>query len=245
MNSLLVLADDLTGALDSAGRLARPGSPVPVRINLPGSTNTGAVSVIDLDTRHAGVETVRARVRQAAAAAREGGVDTLYLKLDSTLRGPIGESILAARMGWQPASILFCPAFPAQGRTVVEGRLLVKGVPVDLTQFGRDGRNPVPDASLEDCLQGTGMPLHHIPLEQVRGGRKHLRQILESQPGLWTADAQTERDLRSLASAAVASRHHPAGGFGRPGKVSAAAGVIKGRNLACIPPGWGRGKSFL
>ena len=203
MNSLLVIADDLTGALDSAGRLARPGSPVPVRINLLDFKHTGAVGVVDLDTRHAEVETVRARVRQAAAAARDKGVHTLYLKVDSTLRGPIGESILAARMGWRPTSILFCPAFPAQGRTVVEGRLLVKGVPVNLTPFGRDGRNPVPDASLQHCLQGTGMPHYHVPLEQVRGGRKRLRQILESKPGIWTADAQTEGDLRSLALAAV------------------------------------------
>jgi uncharacterized protein YgbK (DUF1537 family) len=203
MNSLLVLADDLTGALDSAGRLARPGRTVPVWINLPDFQNSSAVSVVDLHTRHADSESVRERVRQAAVAARGSGFEILYLKLDSTLRGPVGESLLAAREGWQTSSILFCPAFPPQGRTVTEGRLLVKGVPVDLTQFGRDGRNPVPHASLTDFLQKTGMPLHHIPLEHLRADRRHLREILASRPALWTADAQTESDLRRLAWAAV------------------------------------------
>ena len=157
MKSLLVIADDLTGALDSAGRLAGPGRWVPVRINPSGFQIMPPVSVIDLNTRHAENDIVRTRVSRSVRAAKESGINILYLKLDSTLRGPITESILAAQKCWHPTSILFCPAFPALRRHVVDNRLMVAGVPVNLTPTGSDLRNPVRDASLDHYIQGVGL----------------------------------------------------------------------------------------
>ena len=92
---------------------------------LPGAE----VIAVDLDTRSRSERTACRIVRRAfsSAAARRAGI--LFKKIDSTLRGHVAAELNAAHRalgGHRP--VIVAPAFPAQGRTVKNGRVLVGGV---------------------------------------------------------------------------------------------------------------------
>jgi len=201
MVELLVIADDLTGALDSAGRLAAITGLVPVLPSLDSPLPAAQVAAYDLDTRRRSEDVARRRVTSAIRAARSGNVRLLYVKVDSTLRGHVGATVRAALRAWGSPSALVCPAFPAQGRTVERGELLVAGVPVHRTAFADDPRYPVRSADLRDHLDGEGV--HHLQLETVRAGPHAVTRALGDTPGVWVADAVTDEDLVTLARGAV------------------------------------------
>lgn len=99
--------------------------------------------VINTDSRHDAPARAAAKVRSAVRSLRRWGAVRLYKKIDSTLRGPLGaETDAFLRAGKFAGPLFFIPAFPGAGRTLVGGRLLVNGVPLNRTPFGRDPRSP-------------------------------------------------------------------------------------------------------
>jgi len=93
---------------------------------------------VDLDVRESS-ETIA--VATLASAAHLGSADRVFLKVDSTLRGPIRGLISGALDTFGRSMAVVAPAFPEQGRTYVDGRLHL------------DGR---PGVSLRDVLAGEG-----------------------------------------------------------------------------------------
>ena len=132
-----LIADDLTGALDSGAGFAKAG----LRSVMPfGPTGTVALPVVadviifNTATREGDAVVARERAREAALRLLGHGVSLIYKKIDSVLRGHPGpelSGVLDAIAITHPgARALVAPAFPAQGRTTVDGVQLVQGVPV-------------------------------------------------------------------------------------------------------------------
>src|SRR5258705_2340917 len=140
--SLTVVADDLTGACDTGSLFAGDG-PVPLAV-WPGTPPDARVRVIDTESRTAGRNDAVARVKGATAATRAA---RYFKKIDSTLRGHVGAEIDALMPAAGLGTAVVCPAFPAQGRTVIERTLLVDGVPVGETFIGRDPAFPAVGSS--------------------------------------------------------------------------------------------------
>jgi uncharacterized protein YgbK (DUF1537 family) len=142
--SVIALADDLTGAIETGAKFAHCGFDAVVTL-WPRSTPSRPcdVLVIDAETRHLESDEARDRMRSLAESARGMGFELLYLKTDSTLRGNIAASIEALAETFPGRQIAYAPAYPALGRTVADGRLYVGGVPVQETAFARDPMNPV------------------------------------------------------------------------------------------------------
>lgn len=111
-----ILADDLTGALDSACAFATPATPMTVIWNADGPLPERAA--IDAATREGGA---------AAAAARHRGLsgwlaggEPAFKKIDSLMRGHwAAETAALARPGMR---VVVAPAFPYQGRVTRDGR---------------------------------------------------------------------------------------------------------------------------
>ena len=65
------------------------------------------------------------------------GVDRVFLKIDSTMRGSVPGQVAGAlgrgARGIPTRARVVCPAYPAMGRTVQSNRLLVHGEPVERT----------------------------------------------------------------------------------------------------------------
>ena len=132
-----LIADDLTGALDSGAGFAKAG----LRSVMPfGPTGTVAlpvgadVIIFNTASREGDAVVARERAREAALRLLGHGVSLIYKKMDSVLRGHPGpelSGVLDAIAITHPgARALVAPAFPAQGRTTVDGVQLVQGVPV-------------------------------------------------------------------------------------------------------------------
>lgn|GEM_PF-6175010 len=119
----LAIADDLTGAAETAAAIVR-ATRKPVRVVLPGDLPAEG-DVVLLPCRRS----KPARVRQAAQRILLSDRGTVFVKIDSTLRGPWVELVesLARRLRCEP---LICSAFPARGRTVERGVPLVDGRPL-------------------------------------------------------------------------------------------------------------------
>lgn len=162
-----LIADDLTGALDAGAGFARAG----LRTVMPfGPISTaklpvGAdVVIFNTASREGDVSVARERSREAALRLVGDGVSLIYKKIDSVLRGHPGPEVSGVLDGiaiaHRTARALVAPAFPAQGRTTVNGVQLVNGVPVP-SHSGRLDHALAPavdfcdirDASTDDDLQ--------------------------------------------------------------------------------------------
>lgn len=199
--TLTIVADDLTGACDT-GCLFAGDAPVPLTV-WPGVPPAASVRVVDTESRGASVADAVARVadaRHRAPAAR------YFKKIDSTLRGHVAREIDALMRGAGLTTALVCPAFPAQGRCVIERTLLVDGIPVAETPAGSDLAFPaLGSSSVVDLLRvDIDRPLAWIALEQVRAGVHSLAARLDRLAGtVIVADAETDADLDALAAAAL------------------------------------------
>ncbi len=115
--------------------------------------------------------------------------------------------------------IAFAPAFPARGRTTVNGIALIDGIPVAETEMSRDPQAPVRFSNIAELLQSqqSNLQVHHCPLTDLRAGRCEL-----SVGQVVIIDAETDNDLAILAKQALATYPLPvlAGSAGLAGAVA-------------------------
>ena len=115
-----ILADDLTGALDTAAVFA---GPVPVYIDRPPADQEDAaapIAALATGTRDVAPDSLPERLQPALDWLRAGTV--AYKKVDSLLRGnTFAETAWIAQHGHFNLTV-FAPAFPAQGRITVDNR---------------------------------------------------------------------------------------------------------------------------
>lgn len=195
MNTL-VLADDLTGAGDSVVSFARSGWSA--LLSLSGGWSTvpeeDAVSVT-LDTRR----DPRAAEITARAVADLAG-ERLYVKIDSTVRGRVADQVagaLAGRRRARPAAYaVLCPAYPAMGRTVEDGHVLVHGVPVHEGPAGSDPVTPVRTSDLRELVPGAALAEGDDLAAAISATARHHDVVV--------VDAREQADLERLADAIAA-----------------------------------------
>jgi D-threonate/D-erythronate kinase len=147
VTAFVIAADDRTGALETAGACADLGCDavvVPHGIDTP--LERGCV-VVDLASRHLSPLDAGARAASIGPSAAH--------KIDSTLRGNWAHE-LVARQRATGRAVLVVPAFPAAGRTCVDGVVLVDGVPVAEGHAASDVRSPVRSSRPVDHLRDAG-----------------------------------------------------------------------------------------
>jgi uncharacterized protein YgbK (DUF1537 family) len=224
MVRLAIVADDLTGACDTGALFAGRG-PVPVVVWPQSAGGDHCVRVVDTETRALAASEAAARVASVAG----GGLH--FKKVDSTLRGAVGAEIEALMGAIGARTVLLCPAFPAQGRVVVDRVLRVDGVPVAASALARDPEFPrATTSSVVDLLRPqSARPIAWVPLEHVRAGVEPLAARLARLDGmLVVADAETDDDLDALAGAALHATPSPllAGAAGLARALAARLGLL-------------------
>jgi uncharacterized protein YgbK (DUF1537 family) len=146
-----IIADDLTGALDTAAPFAAHGwrtSVVPwpkggLRQAIAGAAARSAVVVVDTASRHLPAREAARRVRAVIGATRDRRrVRCYYKKIDSTLRGNVAAELSAFRQATGVRCLPLAPAFPAQGRTTRGGAVWVDGQPLTASPAARDAIDP-------------------------------------------------------------------------------------------------------
>jgi len=149
----LILADDLTGALDTGVQFAKRGTDVRVYLSLDDTVQDlretdvdtrAVVRVINTDTRHARPEEARRIVTVAVNTFRD--CTHFYKKTDSCLRGNIGAELEALMEATGCSLLPFVPAYPALKRTTRNGYQYLDGVLIHQSPMALDRLNPVTDS---------------------------------------------------------------------------------------------------
>ena len=195
---LTIIADDLTGAMDSSGYLAGLGLSVVVFLDKYIRT-TAAVSVISTDSRKDTPSVAAEKIKRMAKGLRG---QIVFKKVDSTLRGNIDTELTALMEILSYEKAVLAPAFPAVGRTVVNGVLLVRGKPVAETNFARDLVTPVRESSIPLLLKSTGCTVGTVTLETVAKGAWALsREYTSRSERILVCDTAEQSHLKTIAAA--------------------------------------------
>ncbi len=156
-NNIGIIADDLTGADDTALQFYLRGANTQILLDdstVPENKKNTQVWAIPTETRNCDAPTAYERVKMATKfLVDELGVEYFYKKMDSTIRGNIAVEALAMLevLEWDAAVII--PAFPQEGRTTIGGYHLLKGIPIERTEFARDPRFPIYESHIPTVLR--------------------------------------------------------------------------------------------
>ena len=194
-----IVADDLTGAVDTGVQFARWGLHTLVMLE-NGPIPESEVVVVTTDSRDEPPEEAYRRTREAARLIA-GRLP--YKKIDSTLRGNLGPELDGLLDGLEMDRALVAPAFPATGRTTVDGIHMVHGIALAESPFARDPLWPATESHVPTLLaRQTRRTVGHLPLEVVERGPEAVATALRDDPAdIVVADATEVRHLRTLAFA--------------------------------------------
>ncbi|WP_371604630.1 4-hydroxythreonine-4-phosphate dehydrogenase [Streptomyces sp. NBC_01220] len=194
-SSLVVLADDLSGAAECAALLPCCRA-IDLDPSAPGPP--GLPRVIDLDSRRSSAAGAALLVAHAVHRHEPDG-RRLVKKADSLLRGHFAPE--ARAFGEGAEGLLVITAVPAAGRTVRDGVVRLHGVPLHRTDAWQAEPGP-PPRSVAEAL-GAARTVA-VRLDDVRAGARSLEHRLRSGLAAGTSlvcDAETDADLDALAEA--------------------------------------------
>jgi len=213
MKELLgVIADDFTGACDAGVQFKEQGLETIILADaesLADFKGTFDVVVVDTETRNLSSDDAYRKVRRAVRLLRHNNVKIIYKKIDSTLRGNVGAEINAVMDELNVKAVIVATAFPSQKRTVINGQLLVNGVPIEKTEYAYDPLSPVRVSRISVLIeQQTGKRVGEIPLSKIRRDVnsiiEEIRRHIEKGKKIIIIDAELQSDLEKTAKAAMA-----------------------------------------
>jgi len=202
-----LIADDLTGACDAGALFSGAG---PVGIATDGLAFDPNRDVVAADTETRALDAGQAAKEvwdMARHLAPRFALGPAVKKLDSTLRGQVAAELDAMLLATGLRAALVCPAFPGQGRTVVDGILRVDGILAHESPIGQDPFYPGPTSSVIDIAKdGTERTVAHLRLSDVRWDHEALcracwekyghcghSELANLPPGTYTIEAWHEK----------------------------------------------------
>ena len=172
--TLRLLADDLTGALDTAAEFVGLVGPVHAFWQGARPGTLPASAAIDTGTRES--DEASARAITTGASATLAGATIAYKKVDSLIRGQTLAELAACYAAGPWRHAVLAPAFPFQGRVTRNAQQFV---------LSGDDRLPV-GPRLVDALREHGLP--------ARTGARGT----PLEPGITVFDAETDQDLDAV-----------------------------------------------
>lgn len=219
MKAMRILADDLTGALDSAAAFS---GEIPVFIDRPSEGYANApVAVVASPTRDVSPESLAGYLQPVLGWLTSAGM--AFKKVDSLLRGNTFAEIAWIYRAGDFDQVVFAPAFPAQGRVTTENRQRV---------VAPDGtRQPVAEA-LREAFGRFGLD---------------VAASLETAGDVWIPEVTTDADLDRIAACSRVDdgkKRLWCGSAGLAHAFSRLAGIAPGVGDA-LPPAKGKGPTVL
>ncbi len=244
------IGDDFTGSSDLANTLAKAGMRAAQYVGTP---NRPAAASVE-----AGVVALKSRSIPAADAVRLSldalewlraqGCRQYFFKycstFDSTDEGNIGPVAEALASALGAEKVVFCPAFPATGRTVVHGHLFVGDKLLSESGMENHPLTPMTDPDLRRVLaRQSKRSVGFAPYDVVASGPEALAARLSAESGAGrdfiVVDALSEKDLTAIGAAAAGLKLVTGGSgvamglpenFRRLGLIGGARGVWRGES---------------
>lgn len=247
------IGDDFTGSSDLANTLAKQGMRTVQYTGVPDAPAAPDVEagVVALKSRSIPAAEAIALSLKALDWLKAQGCRQFLFKYCSTFDstdegniGPVAEA-LAAALGED--AVIFCPVFPATGRTLVHGHLFVGDRLLSESGMQHHPLTPMTDPDIRRVLarQVKGS-VGHVSYAEVAKGAAAVEAALQRESGagrgLIVADALSDADLMTIGEAA-ASRKLVTGGSGIAMGLPAnfrKAGLISGASSGWQGQGEGR-----
>jgi len=195
-----LIADDLTGTLDTGVQFTQKGLLTLVPFKFSPSFQDIPVLGLNSNTRHSSAEMAYKRVRQLCRRLK-GRI--LYKKIDSTLRGNVAREVMAMLDESCLSKAVLAPAFPTQGRTLEDGILKFYGTPFHLTHYQKEFSPPLETSFIPDFIKREiGESIGHIDRRGLAGGASFLAgRILEAKERIVLIDTYEPQDLHTIGQA--------------------------------------------
>ncbi len=208
-----IIADDLTGANDTALQFHQKGASTKILLdsNCEPKVKAGTeVWALSSESRNVTAGEAILCVGKAVKTLSENfSFDYYYKKIDSTLRGHIARETLTVLEFLEYDAAIIIPAFPQEGRITVGGYHLAKGIPIGKTEMAMDPHSPITEShvptllrsqiDIEADLVGT------IDLRTVLNGAGpiliRINELIKEGKKLIVADATSITDIEQIALA--------------------------------------------
>lgn len=208
---LAVIADDLTGANDTGVQFAKKGLSTTVLFSdthLQPVHLSEDVIVLNSDSRALDFQKAYDIVFNLSTELNKLGVTKVFKKIDSTMRGNVGQEIDAVMDVFQFKTSFVVPAFPKSKRTTVDGKHYVHGVLLAESEIANDPSCPVKESYLPKLLQEQSKrDIELISISDVQKGKHHLLEKMiaitaDTPSKIIVIDATTDEELKSIVEAA-------------------------------------------
>lgn len=208
------IGDDFTGSSDLGNTLTKAGMRSVQYVGVPDAPAAPDVEagIVALKSRSIPVAEAVAQSLAALDWLRAQGCAQFFFKycstFDSTPEGNIGPVAEALAEALNAQDVIFCPAFPATGRSIYQGHLFVGDRLLSESGMQHHPLTPMRDPDLRRWLaHQTRGTVGHVPATAVLGGVDSTRAALmgEASKGhrLIVTDAITDADLITLGHAAA------------------------------------------
>lgn len=187
---LLIVADDLTGTLDTGVQFVKQGVTVSVMMDPHSAQGTmmtdSEVLAVNSNSRHLSSEQAYDAVYRIVSEGKQAGIPHIYKKTDSVLRGNIGAELSAALEASKAQFLSFAPAYPTMKRITKNGIHYIDGIPVSASSLGKDPFNPVIESDVAKLIRlQTDIPVHR------------MNEMAEK--GIIIFDAESDEELSAVA----------------------------------------------
>jgi uncharacterized protein YgbK (DUF1537 family) len=210
MLEFMVIADDLSGACDTAVQFQKFGYPTVVLNATEHAENYQdryRAMAITTNSRDLTPEAARHAVKRVCPILKTLKPKTIYKKIDSTWRGNIGAELEVLMKELRIGFAVICSAYPENQRLGIGGYLLVDGALLHHTAMARDPASPITEGYLPKLLSSqTDLSIVHLGLDLIEKGpavmTAFIHETVQRGPCLFIADATEDIHLESIASIA-------------------------------------------
>ncbi len=211
-----IIADDLTGANDTALQFHQKGANTKILLDSECSPRVKAgteVWALSSESRNVSPEMAIERVEQAVSTLTENfSFDYFYKKIDSTLRGHIALETLTMLNILNYDAAIIIPAFPQEGRITVGGYHLAKGIPIGKTEMAIDPHSPITESHVPTLLkmqlgEEDSELIGTVDLRTVMNGAgpilMRINELINEGKKLIIADSTSLTDIEQIALAII------------------------------------------
>ena len=213
-NSVAIIADDLTGANDSALQFYLQGAKTKIILS------EEDISLSDDETQIWAVTTETRNVSGSVAYEKVSAVikniieklspDYFFKKIDSTIRGNIAIETLTVlnELAWDASIVV--PAFPDEQRITVGGYHLLRSTPIERTEVSHDPKAPICESYLPSLFSSQldeeyKSLIGYIGLNTIMKGAGpilvKINELINSGKKLIIADAVSNTDIEQISLA--------------------------------------------
>jgi uncharacterized protein YgbK (DUF1537 family) len=196
MVNFIVLADDLTGAIDVGVQFAKKGIATHITLDMDLMFSDAPVEtqvlIFDTETRHLSPQEAYARIKTFIERLNKTDLDFCFKKIDSTLRGNIGAEIQALMDCTNQKCMPLLPAYPKGHRFTQQGYQYINDELIENTEFATDPLAPVSSSYIPDVINKQ----FDVKTQIVSVFNDDMERILEKDPeGILIFDAKTDIEL--------------------------------------------------